>query len=93
MTIEIEQLPVRSQLSAAYLNYLGAESEDVRRSYLTKFCELTGLSDFDLRKFLSSESQMLIWKSEGLPSDNLSMENALMILKVGDLLRETRNDG
>ena len=25
---------------------------------------------------------MLVWKGEGLPSDNLSMENALMILKV-----------
>ena len=82
LTVEIEQLPVRSQLSAAYLNYLGGESEDVRRSYLSKWCEITGLAEFDLRKFLSSESQMLIWKGEGLPSDNLSMENALMILKV-----------
>ena len=25
---------------------------------------------------------MLVWKGEGLPSDNLSMENALMIIKV-----------
>ncbi|CAG0920502.1 unnamed protein product, partial [Notodromas monacha] len=36
--------------------------------------------DFDLRSFLSSEREQLVWKSEGLPSDDLSMENALIIL-------------
>lgn len=40
------------------------------------------LSEFDLRSFLSTESEQLIWKSQGLPSDDLSMENALVILKV-----------
>lgn len=82
LTKEIEHLPLRSQLSAAYLNYLGAQPEDVRRSYKGLWCELAGLEEFDMRGFLSSESQMLVWKGEGLPSDNLSMENALMILKV-----------
>ncbi|KPP72256.1 cytoplasmic dynein 2 heavy chain 1-like [Scleropages formosus] len=37
--------------------------------------------EFDLRHFLCSESEQLIWKSEGLPSDDLSMENALVILQ------------
>ncbi len=83
LTTEIEHLPSRSQLSAAYINYLGAESEDVRRSFLSKWSEITETSGFDMRRFLSSESEMLIWKGEGLPSDNLSMENALMIVKVG----------
>ena len=40
------------------------------------------VSDFDLRSFLCSESEQLIWKSQGLPSDDLSMENALVILQV-----------
>ena len=35
-----------------------------------------------MKKFLSSESEQLVWKSEGLPSDILSIENALIILKV-----------
>lgn len=39
-------------------------------------------AEFDLRHFLCSESEQLIWKSEGLPSDDLSMENALVILQV-----------
>lgn len=38
--------------------------------------------EFDLRSFLCSESEQLIWKSQGLPSDDLSMENALVILQV-----------
>ncbi|KAG7273128.1 hypothetical protein CRUP_005456 [Coryphaenoides rupestris] len=41
------------------------------------------MNQFDLRTFLCSESEQLIWKSEGLPSDDLSMENALVILQVG----------
>jgi len=37
----------------------------------------------NLYRFLSTESEQLIWKSEGLPSDELSMENAVVILQVG----------
>lgn len=40
------------------------------------------LLEFDLRRFLCTESEQLIWKSEGLPSDDLSIENALVILQV-----------
>lgn len=40
------------------------------------------VSEFDLRSFLCSESEQLIWKGQGLPSDDLSMENALVILQV-----------
>lgn len=43
---------------------------------------LLHVSEFDLRSFLCSESEQLIWKSQGLPSDDLSMENALVILQV-----------
>lgn len=38
---------------------------------------------YSLYRFLSTESEQLIWKSEGLPSDELSMENAMVILQVG----------
>lgn len=43
------------------------------------------LSEFDLRRFLCTESEELVWKSEGLPSDDLSIENALVILQVNVL--------
>ena len=37
---------------------------------------------FPFYRFLSSEREQLQWKSEGLPSDQLSIENALVILQV-----------
>jgi hypothetical protein len=45
--------------------------------------EMLGVDSFELKRFLSSESEQLVWKSEGLPSDTLSMENAMVILQVG----------
>ena len=50
---------------------------------MAKWCEAAGLHGFDFRRFMSTESEQLGWKAEGLPSDDLSMENALVILKVG----------
>lgn len=40
---------------------------------------MTKSSTFNYLKFLSSEGQMLKWKSEGLPGDSLSLENSVMI--------------
>ncbi|XP_075248310.1 cytoplasmic dynein 2 heavy chain 1-like [Convolutriloba macropyga] len=38
--------------------------------------------EFNFKRFLSSESEQLVWKSKGLPSDNLSLENAIVILQL-----------
>jgi len=48
------------------------------------FCigRLLKMQVYVLCRFLSTESEQLIWKSEGLPSDELSMENAMVILQV-----------
>lgn len=40
------------------------------------------VNDFNLEEFLSSEREQLQWQSEALPSDKLSIENAIIILKV-----------
>uniref|UniRef100_A0A2C9KF65 Dynein heavy chain coiled coil stalk domain-containing protein n=1 Tax=Biomphalaria glabrata TaxID=6526 RepID=A0A2C9KF65_BIOGL len=69
----------------AFITYLSAAPEDQRRNYLKQWQETVGVDKFDLRRFLSTESEQLIWKSEGLPSDDLSMENALVILQVHDI--------
>ncbi|XP_028320044.1 cytoplasmic dynein 2 heavy chain 1 isoform X2 [Gouania willdenowi] len=78
---ELDTLPVRALLAAAFITYLSAASEDRRRHCLETWMAQSGLQKFDLRSFLCSESEQLIWKSEGLPSDDLSMENALVILQ------------
>uniref|UniRef100_A0A3Q3WZD5 Cytoplasmic dynein 2 heavy chain 1 n=1 Tax=Mola mola TaxID=94237 RepID=A0A3Q3WZD5_MOLML len=79
--IELDTLPMRTMLAAAFITYLSAAPEDQRRHCLETWMAQSGLRKFDLRSFLCSESEQLIWKSEGLPSDDLSMENALVILQ------------
>ncbi|XP_059389920.1 dynein cytoplasmic 2 heavy chain 1 isoform X1 [Carassius carassius] len=81
---ELDTLPKRAQLSAAFITYLPAAPEDQRRSSLDHWMSSSGLQKFDLRQFLCSESEQLIWKSEGLPSDDLTMENALVILQINE---------
>ncbi|XP_026049501.1 cytoplasmic dynein 2 heavy chain 1 isoform X1 [Astatotilapia calliptera] len=82
---ELDTLPVRALLAAAFITYLSAASEDRRRQCLDSWMAHSGLQKFDLRSFLCSESEQLIWKSQGLPSDDLSMENALVILQINAL--------
>ncbi|XP_058887125.1 cytoplasmic dynein 2 heavy chain 1-like [Acipenser ruthenus] len=85
ITEELDTLPKRAQLAAAFITYLSAAPEDQRKASLEEWMELSGLQKFDLRHFLCTESEQLIWKSEGLPSDDLSMENALVILQINAL--------
>lgn len=39
-------------------------------------------SGFEFLKFMSTESQILELKAEGLPGDSLSLENSLMIFNT-----------
>ncbi|XP_034460809.1 cytoplasmic dynein 2 heavy chain 1 isoform X1 [Hippoglossus hippoglossus] len=82
---ELDTLPMRAMLAAAFITYLSAAPEDRRRHCLETWMAQSGLQKFDLRSFLCSESEQLIWKSQGLPSDDLSMENALVILQINAL--------
>lgn len=41
-----------------------------------------GLDDFSLQTFLSTEQEQLKWISSGLPSDYLSLQNAVIIAQV-----------
>ncbi|XP_077466766.1 cytoplasmic dynein 2 heavy chain 1 isoform X1 [Stigmatopora argus] len=82
---ELDTLPVRAMLAAAFITYLSAAPEDRRRHCLETWMVRSGLEKFDFRAFLSLESEQLIWKSQGLPSDELSMENAIVILQINEL--------
>jgi len=80
LTSGLEALTFNSMLAAAFCSYLGSCPEDARRSALSEWCAKLGVQAFDLCNFLSSESELLQWKGEGLPADALSMENSLIIL-------------
>nr|CAD7594422.1 unnamed protein product [Timema genevievae] len=79
---DLKALPLHSLLAAACITYLSSAPEDSRRSLLRRWQEVLGVDQFSLTSFLGSEKEQLQWLSEGLPSDELSVHNALIILKV-----------
>ncbi|KAK9815706.1 hypothetical protein WJX72_008353 [[Myrmecia] bisecta] len=76
------KLPQGTLMAAAFITYLPGEPEDARAAAVATWAEILGLRErFALTQFLSSESEMLTWKAEGMPSDQLSKENAIVILQ------------
>ncbi|PRP81711.1 hypothetical protein PROFUN_10811 [Planoprotostelium fungivorum] len=82
ISLELEALPANALLAAAYTTYLSAATEDLRRDKVIEWSRLVGLPEnWSYKGFMSTESELLILKAEGLPADDLSMENAIMILQ------------
>lgn len=76
---EKKKLPVNALLAAAFTVYLGSEDEDTRDKVMTVYKTQLQQSAFNYLKFMSSENEILKFKSEGLPGDNLSLENSAAI--------------
>ena len=81
---QLDQLPKLCLLSAAFITYLASKPEDERSEFLKEWMSRLDVEKFDLRKFLCTESELLTWKSEGLPSDQLSVENSIVIMESLD---------
>ncbi|CCW60917.1 unnamed protein product [Phytomonas sp. EM1] len=88
-----ESMPKRALISAAFMTYIPHTIEEVRQRYLRQWAERLGLMSsneegetaaVDVRciDFLRTESEILQYKSEGLPDDELSLENAVAILEA-----------
>lgn len=45
---------------------------------------LCGVDDFDFLHFCAPETDLLKWKGNGLPADNLSVENAVILFNCID---------
>jgi len=69
---EMSLVPFKSLVSSAYITYMGSHNEVVREQTLQNWLSAIKLSEFKFTNFLSTEQQMLTWKKEGLPADNLS---------------------
>ncbi|KAJ3098912.1 Cytoplasmic dynein 2 heavy chain 1 [Phlyctochytrium planicorne] len=76
----IASLTKNALLSAAFITYLTPASEDLRQKYVNEWKALAGIQDYDFKRSMSTESEQLQWKSQGLPSDMLSFENAISII-------------
>uniref|UniRef100_A0A7S1KS08 Cytoplasmic dynein 2 heavy chain 1 n=1 Tax=Percolomonas cosmopolitus TaxID=63605 RepID=A0A7S1KS08_9EUKA len=76
----IRNLPKHVLIASAFVTYLGGKPEDVRHKYIESWKEFLKVDHFDLKEFMSTESEMLKYKAEGLPGDSLSQENAIIML-------------
>lgn len=86
-------------MAAGFITYLSPCSEDVRQNTLASWWQQLdevelrlsvkdGVSKavhFDFLRFLVPEKDRLHWKAQGLPSDSLSVENAVVMLQVPSL--------
>ena len=76
---ELRALPRQLLLAAGFLTYLSRCPEDARAESVAEWCALVGVSAFDFRRLLATESTLLAWKQAGLPADPLSQENAVVV--------------
>jgi dynein heavy chain 2, cytosolic len=77
---EVKFIPTGSLLAAGFISYLGSANEAKRAEVLEEWKKALKITQFDFMKFMCNESDLLKWKGEGLPADDLSMENAIIIL-------------
>ena len=86
LEIDSRNLLVYSLVAAAFVSYLSCASEDHRKKSLSKWLAALNLEKvadaFSLKTFLTSEQELMVWRSQGLPSDDLAVENAIAILQV-----------
>ena len=82
MDSDLKKVPYFCLLGAAFITYLSNAPEDIRKKSLDRWMSMFSIKRFDLTRYLSSEREMLQWRSEGLPSDQLSVENALCVLQA-----------
>ena len=89
---DLNSLPQKALVASAFVTYLSGEPEDVRSAVTSIWEQIVYGPDgqrsgesFNFKRFLSSEPEQLVWKATGLPSDNLSLENAIVILQVSNL--------
>ena len=80
---QLETLPLNILMSSAFITYLGEAPEDERATLVADWSQNMGFRDpFRFMLMMSTESERLTWKSQGLPGDDLSAENAVVILNT-----------
>lgn len=78
----LNDVPYHSLVASSFVNYLANKDEGERTQKLSNWQSLIKISGFSLIDFMSDESEILEFVSQGLPSDQLSVENALISLNT-----------
>lgn len=78
----MENLLLNTLLASAFLTYLSECSDNLRNEKIEKWKYELKLNEFSFSKFMESERQILQWITEGLPSDETSHQNAIILKQV-----------
>lgn len=65
--------------------YLSECSDSIRNEKIEKWKYELKSNDFTFSKFMESECQILQWITEGLPSDETSHQNAIILKQVNNM--------
>ncbi len=80
---QLLQLPRNILMAAGFITYLGQAPEDARANVVRDWCSYLAVKDtFNFMLMMSTETDRLTWKAQGLPGDDLSSENAVIILNT-----------
>uniref|UniRef100_A0A7S0W0F2 Cytoplasmic dynein 2 heavy chain 1 n=2 Tax=Hemiselmis TaxID=77924 RepID=A0A7S0W0F2_9CRYP len=80
---QLKKLPINIIMASAFTTYLGEAPEDRRAQLVGAWCGHLQVQDsFKFMLMMSTESERLTWKAQGLPGDDLSAENAVIILNT-----------
>ena len=79
---QMRQLPMTLLMASSFITYLGAMPEDTRLRMTNLWCKRLDLPDFRFMLMMSTETERLEWKAQGLPGDDLSAENSIIITKA-----------
>jgi dynein heavy chain len=78
-------------IACAFVSYLGPFNHEFRRKLMEQYfyrdCQQSQIpvsKDLDLNKFLVDESTIAEWNSQGLPKDDLSIQNGLLTIGALD---------
>uniref|UniRef100_A0A1I7UMZ6 Cytoplasmic dynein 2 heavy chain 1 n=1 Tax=Caenorhabditis tropicalis TaxID=1561998 RepID=A0A1I7UMZ6_9PELO len=76
---EQSKMELCSLITSAFITYLGGCSEKDRKSLLKAMCKMFNMQHFNPLSFASLETEQLNWKTKGLPADQLSLENGMIM--------------
>ncbi|XP_050420010.1 cytoplasmic dynein 2 heavy chain 1 [Adelges cooleyi] len=81
----LENLLLNSLLASAFVTYLPECTDSVRNEKMEKWKFELKADEFSFSKFMESERQILQWITEGLPSDETSHQNAIILKQIQSL--------
>lgn len=86
MSLSLENLLLSTLLASAFVTYLSECSDSIRNEKIEKWKYELKSNEFTFSKFMESECQILQWITEGLPSDETSHQNAIILKQVDNIL-------